>query len=162
MDRINRAAPGELIEYGRGDRPPRDRVQAMRPYVDAGLLHPIQKRVEGELRFLVQRGRGDLNVQLEARRLRCGAVRQKRVRKSSLSMVFDCLAKAVRRGEPCPTNEEIAAACGLTGKLAASYRVRKLVALGKISIEDHSPYGRRVVTILCGALAGKATPGAAL
>lgn len=160
IDRIARAAPGETFEYGRGNNPPRELVQAMRPYVDAGVLHPTQKRVAGEMRFLVQRGRGDFAQ--AARGPRRGAVRRRRVRKSTLTLVLECLVRAVRREQACPTNEEIAAACGLTGKLAASYRVRRLVAAGKIAVVDHSPWGRRVVTILTGPMAGRSTPEAAL
>lgn len=156
LGRIERSAPGSTMEYARGANPPRELVRAMRPLVDAGLLHPTQKRVGGETRYLVQRGAGDFTEALNRRTGR-GVVRRQRIRKTSLSMVLDCLVRAVRRGDPCPTNEELAAVCGLSGKLAASYRMRRLVADGKIALEDHSPWGRRVVTILTGPLAGKAT-----
>ncbi len=161
LDRLSRAAPGTTIEYGRGSTPPRDLVQAMRPFVDAGVLHPTSKRENGEMRFLVQRGSGDLSAAL-ARRQGRGVVRRKRIRKTSTSMVFDSLVRAARRGEPCPTNEELARSCHLSGKLAASYRMRVLVSEGKIAVEDHSPWGRRVVTILRGTCAGKSTREAAL
>lgn len=161
LDQLSRAAPGTTIEYGRGSTPPRDLVQAMRPLVEAGMLHPTSRRVNGEMRFLVQRGSGDLSSAL-ARRQSRGVARSRRIRKTSTSMVFDSLVRAARRGMPCPTNEELARSCQLSGKLAASYRMRVLVGEGKIAVEDHSPYGRRVVTILSGPCAGKATCEAAL
>lgn len=161
LDQLSRAAPGTTIEYGRGSAPPRELVQAMRPFVDAGVLHPTSRREAGEIRYLVQRGSGDLSAALLRRQGR-GVVRRRRIRKTSTSMVFDSLVRAARRGEPCPTNEELARTCHLSGKLAASYRMRVLVAEGKISVEDHSPWGRRVVTILTGIHAGKATRQAAL
>lgn len=153
------ARPGEAMEYGRGDHPPRDVVRAMRGLVDAGVLRPVTRRIGGRegggFQFLVQKGAGgDGPVARAARR---GAVRRRRVRKTSLSMVFDCLARAARRGEACPTNEELARHCGLSGKLAASYRVRRLVAEGRIAVEDRSPFGRRIVTILTGPHTGART-----
>lgn len=154
-----RAAPGERLSYGRGDAPPREAVRAMRSLVDAGVLHPISKREDGGYHFMVERGRGDVSL---ARGSRRGAVRRRRVRKTSLSMVFDCLVRAARRSEPCPTNEELAARCALSGKLAASYRMRRLVASGRIAVEDHSPFGRRVVTVLAGPHAGAKTREAAI
>ena len=156
LDRVAKASPGEVIEYARGDRPPADLVRGMRPLVEAGILHPTQHRDGGQIRFLVQRGAGDLTSAL-SRRPRRGVVRRRRVRKSSISMVFECVASAARKGAACPTNEELALACGLSGRLAASYRMRKLVAEGRIAIEDRHPYGRRVVTILTGPLAGRST-----
>jgi hypothetical protein len=154
-----RARPGESMVYGRGDAPPREAVRAMRSLVAAGVLQPVGKREGDGFLFMVQRGRADLSPVRGPSR---GQVRRRRVRKTSLSMVFDCLVRAARRGEACPTNEELAASCGLTGKLAASYRVRRLVADARIAVEDHSPWGRRVVTILTGPQAGARTREAAI
>lgn len=149
------AAPGDVVTYGRGEHPPREMVRAMAPFVSAGVLHPKQKREAGGILFMIERGSGALaSVHARARR---GTVRRKRVAKSSITLVFECLVRAVRGGQPCPTNDELTAACGLTGRLAASYRMRKLVAMGWIAVEDRHPYGRRKVTILRGPLAGRAT-----
>jgi hypothetical protein len=156
-----RAKPGEPMVYGRGEAPSREAVRAMQDLVEAGVLHPVRKREGDSWLFLVQRGHGDL-AGLRRSTGRRGAVRRRRMKKTSLTMVLDCLTRAARRSEPCPTNDELAARCGLSGKLAASYRVRRLVAAGKIALVDHSPYGRRVVTILQGRHAGAQTREAAI
>ncbi len=70
--------------------------------------------------------------------------------------VLRVLRVAANIGTVCPTNAEIAQACGLLRRDgapdpdAASYRVRKLVAAGAIRIEDFGPTQRRIVTI-CGS-----------
>ncbi len=156
---VETASPGDRFCYGRGESPPREMVQAMRPFVEAGALLPLRQRDGGGFTFIVERGRGALP---RGQRISRGAVRRKRIRKSSLTMVFEALVRAARRGTPCPTNEELAALCHLSGRLAASYRMRCLVQSGHVSVEDHSPYGRRVVTILTGPHAGKATKEAKL
>jgi hypothetical protein len=149
-----RAQYGDSMVYARGDTKPPEAVRAMRSLVDAGVLHPVGKREGDGFLFMVQRGRADIAT---ARGPSRGRVRRARVRKTSLSMVFDMIVRAARRGEPCPTNEELAAQCGLPGKLAASYRVRRLVAGAKLAVEDHSPWGRRVATVLAGPHAGAKT-----
>ena len=159
-----RARPGELLLYGRGDHPPRDLVRVMRPLVDCGVLLPVRKREGKGFAFQVQRGSADMSSALARRQSRQsrGTTRRRRVRKSSLTMVFDCLVRAAKAGAPCPTNDELARKCRLSGKLAASYRMRRLVTLGRISVVDHSPWGRRVVTIITGPHAGAQTCEAAL
>lgn len=154
------AQPGECLIYGRGERPAREAVQAMRPLVESGVLHPAAQCRDGVCTFTVQRGTGPID--LSRPRARRGAVRRRRMRKTDLTLVFEMLVRAAKAGRACPTNEEIARKCGLSDKLAASYRMRKLVHQGLIAVEDRSPYGRRVVTILKGAQAGKATCEAAI
>ena len=154
LDFARASRPGMRMTYGRGEAPPRDAVAAMADLVEARVLVPIRKREAGGYLFMVERGLAPLS---RAERPRRGRARQRLIRKTSLSMVFDMLARAARRGGPCPTNDELAAACRLSGKMAASYRMRRLVADGKIAVEDHSPFGRRVVTILTGPHAGAQT-----
>lgn len=154
------AQPGERLVYGMGERPSREAVQAMRPLVDAGVLHPAARCRDGVCTFTVQRGSGPID--LARPRARRGAVRRRRMRKSEMTLVFEMVVRAAKAGRACPTNEEIAGKCGLSDKLAASYRMRKLVQQGLIAVEDRSPYGRRVVTILKGPHAGKATCEAAI
>lgn len=160
------ARPGDRLEYGRGENPPRELVRSMRQLVDAGVLHPVRVREGAEFRFLIERGRGDFTGHLSREQVRRrqsrGAVRRRRAPRSVLTIVFECIARAARKGEPCPTNEEIAARCGLSGRKHASYRVQQLVAAKRIAIEDRSPWGRRIATILDGPHAGKQTCEAAL
>lgn len=154
------AQPGDRRSYGRGEHPPREAVRAMAPLVAAGVLSPVAKREGGQFLFMVERTRTPL-LPGRARSSR-GRVRRRKPSKNALSIVFDCLARAARRCGPCPTNEELASLCGLSDKLQASYRIRQLVALGRIAIEDRHPWGRRIVTILAGPHAGSRTCEAAL
>lgn len=161
------ARPGETLVYGRGAEVPRETVRAMRPLVDAGVLHPARVCRDGVCTFTVQRGSaslggGRIDLSRGLGSAGRGRVRERRVRKSSLTMVFEMIARAARRGAPCPSNSEIAAACGLSGKQAVIYRVRKLVQSGRIAIEYRGPYNQRIVTVLTGPCAGKATCEAAI
>lgn len=148
--------PGDQIAYGRGEHPPRELVRAMAPLVQAGVLHPKLKREGREYLFLVERGSARLDA-VKARRGARGITRRKVIKRSSLSLVLACITSAAAAGRVCPTNEQIAKACGLTGKDAARYRVSLLVRSGRIAIEDRGPLLPRVVTLLTGRHAGKST-----
>lgn len=128
----------------------------MRALVDAGVLHPKRKREGSEFLFLVERGTAPLSAADERRAAR-GYVRRKTVKKSSLSMVLQCLTAAAVFDRPCPSLTDIAKRCGLSGKGSASSRVSMLAKQGKISVEDCGPLAPRVVTILTGRHAGKST-----
>lgn len=158
------AAPGDSIVYGRGDRPPEDIVRVVGRLSDAGALHPTRRRISaagGEFAFQAQRGSGKISRVLVRPPSR-GQVRTLPANRSSDRAVLKCIEGAVKYGLSCPTNAELARACGLSGAIAASYRVRRLVATGRISIIDHSPYGRRVATIITGRFAGQCTKEAAI
>lgn len=150
-----RAAPGDKAAYGRGARPPAELVRAMRPLVEAGVLQPLAKREGREFLFLVQRGAA--RFESATGRLSRGRARQRMVRRSSLSLVLGLLRAAALAGRTCPTNEQIARACGLAGREAARYRLTLLVRQGKIAIEDRGPGHPRVVTLLIGRHAGLST-----
>jgi len=150
------ASPGDHAVYGRGDRPPAALVEAMLPFVEAGVLHPLRKREGREFLFLIERGSAPMGPASE-RRARRGYVRRQSVRRSSLSMVFECLKAAAVRDCECPTNAELAKRCRLSGKDAARYRMHLLEQKGRIAVDPTGPDGGRVVTILTGRHAGKST-----
>lgn len=150
------AQPGSQVTYGRGENPPRELVQAMRELVDAGVLHPKRKREGNSFLFLVERGSAPLSA-ADQRRAARGYARRQSVKRSSLSMVLQCLTLAAATDRPCPSLEEIAKRCGLSGKSAAQYRVTLLIKNGRIAVEDCGPLAPRVVTILSGRHAGKST-----
>jgi hypothetical protein len=158
------AAPGDSIVYGRGDRAPDDVVRVIGRLSDAGALHPTRRRISaagGEFAFQAQRGSGKIS-RVVMRPAARGRVRTLPTNRSSDRAVMKCIEAAVKYGQPCPTNAELARACGLSGAIAASYRVRRLIATGRISIIDHSPFGRRVVTMMTGRFAGQCTKEAAI
>lgn len=150
------AAPGAQATYGRGDRPPLELVQAMRAMVDAGVLHPKRKREGREFLFLVERGTAPMSA-ADNRRAARGYVRRQTVKRSSVSMVLQCLTAAAVGDRPAPSNEDLAKRCGLSGKDSARYRVGLLIRKGRIAMEDCGPNAPRVVTILTGRHAGKST-----
>lgn len=151
-----RAEPRSVATYGRGDRPPLELVQAMRPLVEAGVLHPKRKREGREFLFLVERGSAPMSA-ADQRRAARGFARRRVVKRSSLSLVLQCLTAAAVSDRPCPSLDELAKRCGLSGKGSARYRVELLARNGKISVEDCGPSNPRVVTILTGRHAGKST-----
>lgn len=152
------AASGDQATYWRGDRPPLELVTAMSPLVEAGVLAPVRKREGKEFLFLVQRTSAPMSA-ADQRRAARGYSRRKVVRRSSLSMVLQCLTAAAVSGRPCPSLDELARRCGLSGKGAAQYRVSLLVKSGRIAIEDRGPNLPRIVTILTGRHAGVSTRG---
>ncbi len=152
------AAAGAQASYGRGDRPPVELVTAMRSLVDAGVLTPVRKREGKEFLFLVQRTSAPMSA-ADQRRAARGYARRQTVRRSSISMVLQCITAAAVSGRPCPSNEQIAKVCHLSGKDAARYRVGLLIKKGRIAIEDHGPNMPRVATILTGRRAGLSTKG---
>lgn len=151
------AQPGARETYGRGSAPDRKLVDGMRDLVEAGVLIPVRKREGRDFLFMVQRGKAAMPLRRGRMVPSCGVVRRKSVRRSSLSMMLNILRDAARRGLPCPSNEELARRCRLSGKAAASYRLRLLVKRGKISVEDRGPMAPRIVTILSGRHAGAST-----
>lgn len=156
-----RAQPGEDVVYAEGVRPGAAIGAMVRGLRDAGLVAMTSKRVDGRLRFIAQRLPDPRPSQLRARQVSQRGRFQLAANDGAMTTraVLRILQQAAARGLPCPTNEELAKRVGLNGKVAASYRVRRLVQLGKISVEEPSPLERRVVTILA---TGKQTQRAML
>ncbi|RSU76575.1 hypothetical protein BRX37_08340 [Sphingomonas sp. S-NIH.Pt3_0716] len=156
-----RAQPGEDVVYAEGVRPGDAIGATVRGLHDAGLVAMTSKRVDGRLRFIAQRLPDPRPSQLRARQVPQRGRFQLAANDGAMTTraVLRILQQAAARGLPCPTNEELAKRVGLNGKVAASYRVRRLVQLGKISVEEPSPLERRVVTILA---TGKQTQRAML
>lgn len=148
---VERAKPGEDVVYAEGVRPADLIGGFVRSQADAGLVTMTSKRVDGRLRFIAQR----LPDPRPSERIARGpqhrgrfAKRQVKGRRTAERLIYKLLCEAARCNRPCPTNSELAARVGLSGAVAASYRVRRLVAAGDIIVEEPSPLERRVVTIV--------------
>ncbi len=144
-----RALPGEDVVYSTGARPGDAIGAAVRQLHAAGLVTMTSKRMDGRLRHIVQR----LPEPRPSQQLRKPVPRGRFTvasddAKRTTRMVLRQLARAAGRGEPCPTNAELARAVGLKDAVAASYRMRRLVKDGAIVVEEPSPIERRVVTIV--------------
>ena len=165
---VRQAKPGQRQSLGVADAMPLATGQLCRELTDAGVLTPLRRREGAHFRFLVERGTAPvpkhLRAEHHARRQRRGkAGRFKRQpRRSADAMVFRLIRCAAVHDRPCPTNEEIARLCHLSGRQSASYRMRRLVEAGKIVLADHGPLERRVATVLVGSAAGKSTRRARL
>lgn len=144
-----RALPGEDVVYSTGVRPAEKIGAAVRALHDSGVVALTSKRVDGGFRFIAQRladPRPSQHVRKAAPRGRFSPASDDA--KRTTHMVLRQLARAAKRGDPCPTNAELARAVGLKDAVAASYRVRRLVKDGAIVVEEPSPLERRVVTIV--------------
>ncbi|MBA4092277.1 MAG: hypothetical protein C0494_17030 [Sphingobium sp.] len=143
-----RALPGEDAVYSVGARPGDKIGAAARELQAAGLVTMTSKRMDGRLRHIVQRladPRPSRKVYAAPRgRFAPASDDAKRATRAVLRL----LVRAAKRGEPCPTNAELARAVGLKDAVAASYRMRRLVKDGAIVVEEPSPLERRVVTIV--------------
>lgn len=157
-DWVARAMPGEDVAYATGERPDRSIAPFAAQLREAGLVALTAKRVGREFRFIAQRRAGSIERLAPVRRFNRGQYRE-RGQRTSETMILRALNRAADRGLPCPTNAELARVAGLSGAIAASYRMRRLVAAGKIRVEEPSPLERRVVTIVA---TGKTTVRGAL
>lgn len=163
MGWAERARPGETVAYARDHITPDLRAQT-RPMIDAGIIIPLFTRVSGEGVYLAKRGEGRI-ARMKRRQAQIkgnGGRFTPKKKRSAEGAVLRILRHAASNQRPCPTNRELARACDLTDDKCASYRMRRLVKAGYIAVEDHSPFGRRVVTILTGKYAGMKTSEAAL
>lgn len=148
-DWVARSIPGEDVVYGQGERPRREVALYARQLQDAGLVALTSKRERDGFRFIAQRRAGAFEA-LQARRAvgNRGRFKRKAVLATAETLILRALKRAAARSRPCPTNAELAAAAGLSGAIAASYRVRRLAQRGLIIVEEPSPIERRVVTIV--------------
>jgi hypothetical protein len=153
---VERARPGEDAVYATGERPPADIAAVARGLYDARLVTLTSLRVKGGHRFILQRlpDVRPSQLRLQAQQNRGKFVKSATDGRVTAKAVLRLLSHAASHDLPCPTNAELARRVGLKDAIAASYRVRRLVADGKITVELPSPIERRVVTIIA---TGKST-----
>ncbi|VWX56695.1 conserved hypothetical protein [Sphingorhabdus sp. 109] len=162
MGWAERARPGDTIAYARDHITPSLAAQT-RPMIDAGIIIPLFTRDRGEGVYLAKRGEGRIaRVKRRQAQVRNDGRFRRKPRRSIEGVLLRILRHAASHNRPCPTNRELARACNLSDDKSASYRMRCLVKAGYIAVEDHSPFGRRVITILTGKYAGMKTAEAAL
>ncbi|MBJ7442866.1 MAG: winged helix-turn-helix domain-containing protein [Sphingobium sp.] len=156
-DWAERAQAGEDVVYCTGVRPDETIGAAARALCESGVVTLTARRVAAEsgggFRFIAQRLADPRPSQIRARRRsNSGQFRQGQPAsgdaKRTTRAVLRLLVQAANRDAPCPTNAEIAVRVGLTGSVAASYRMRRLVRDGMISVEEPGPCERRIVTIV--------------
>lgn len=141
VDWVSNAAAGDAVVYARGDAPPRQAAAVARLMQDQGLIDLTRRReTTGRFQFIIQR---------RAKPFAAPTTRARRFARSSAeTAILRMIRAAIRLRQPCPTNAEFAAGAGLSGRLAASYRLRRLVAAGTINLLDYGPFEHRVAVLV--------------
>lgn len=145
------------LVLGEGAALPSSTARVVSVLADAKIIDIARRKLAADhYRFIVQRRsaryveRATVTPRQAMARPRAG-ISERRILK--------ILIRAAERNLPCPTNPVLAHLVGLSGEQAASYRMRRLVAQGKIRVEvPGDPRMHRVVTIVA---SGKRTRGGA-
>lgn len=144
---VEGAAPGDDVVYATGVRPAEGIGAVVRSLHEKGLVTMTSKRGADGFRFIAQRLANPRQQRGPEHRGRF-AKREIKGRRTAERLILKILTTAAAKGQACPTNAELAKRAGLSGAVAASYRVRRLVQSGAIVVEEPSPLERRVVTIV--------------
>lgn len=161
------AQPGDSLCLGRGVALPADVGAMVNVLAATGILHPARQRISGrDFSFVAQRGSAPFVHYVSGTRPPLRPRKDRRAdspvptqaRRSTDTMLLRLLRWCVAQQRACPTNAELARACGLSGSVAGSYRMRRLVQAEAIRITDYGPFEHRVVTLLTGRRAGQSTP----
>lgn len=146
------AATGDEIVYATGPTLPleSETVLLSRALIAEGVVTPFQRRNAATrgLEYVLRKRVADPNPPAPVRHV------PPRGDDDLDARVLREISRAANMGLVCPSNMELARACGLFGRGgqpdadAASYRFRKLIAAGAIRSEDMGPNKRRIVTIV--------------
>jgi len=140
---VTMAEPGDELVYATGIALPASApaVVAVRDLVADGLVRTHMRRVGKGFEYFAIRRAPEVNPVQPPRHVAPP-------RDDGDTRVLRVLTRAANLRQVCPTNAEIARECGLKDAVAASYRLRKLIADGAIKSEDQGPNQRRIVTIV--------------
>lgn len=163
------SSPGDSLCLGRGEALPADVGAQINLLAAGGVLHPARTRISArDFAFVAQRGSAPISrihslsggpaAPRPRKDRRAVSPVPSAARRSTETMLLRVIRWCVAQQRPCPTNDDLARACGLSGGLAVSYRLRKLVAENKIAIDHFGPFEHRVITLLIGRRAGQSTP----
>ena len=137
LDWTRGAKPGDSAVYARGETIPRPVSTMATRLAGLGLVDLTRRREGRGWQFLIQRRSKAFKLAEDRRRGRNYG------RASAETVILRMIREAIRLKQPCPTNAEFAEGACLSGRIAASYRLRKLIAAGKIILIDHGPFERR-------------------
>lgn len=142
VDWVRKAKAGDVAVYARGETLSRQVATVAGQMEDQGLVDLTRRREGRGWQFIIQRRAKSFKPAFDRRRGRNYG------RASAETVILRMIREAIRLKQPCPTNIEFADAAGLSGGLAASYRLRKLVKGGKIALVDCGPDERRVAVLI--------------
>lgn len=137
---VRNAKAGDKAVYARGEALNREVATVAFRLSEQGLIDLAQRRDLSGRQYIMQRRSKPYDSTRRTRR--------SFPRGSAETVILRAIEEAIRYGRPCPTNAEFAAEAGLAGAISASYRLRKLVAQGKIVLVDHGPFERRVAVLV--------------
>lgn len=135
---VKRAKAADAVVYAREGSAPRQVLAIAVRLENQGLVDLTRKRDASGAQLIMQRRTKRFGMGLTAR----GSMIHRRY--SAELLIERTIRGAARNGRPCPTNAELADAAALTTRVAASYRLRKLVKAGKLTLIDHGPFEHRV------------------
>jgi len=133
LEWVRNAKAGDMAVYGRGETLSRQVAAIAVRLQEQGLVDLTRRREGRGWQFLIQRRTKPFGTH----RVRLYGV------DSAEAVILRMVREAIRLKQPCPTNQEFAEAAGLPDRLAASYRLRRLVSHGKLLLIDHGPFERR-------------------
>jgi hypothetical protein len=151
---VRGAKAGDCAVYARGELLPRAVAAVARRMQEQGLVALTHRREPDTRVFqhLMQRQEKPYAVARGQRRGRNYGPA------TAETVILRMIAEAIRLRQPCPTNAEFAEAALLAGADSASYRLRKLIAAGKIVLSDGGPKMRRVATMVESGLSTASGP----
>ncbi len=139
------AAPGHSAVYAKGPSldPRHEVVILVKDWIATGEVNPVQRRVDGELVYQVQRrAAGPDAIDGVTRRLRLSEAEAE----TPEGKLLTHLSRLANLGLPCPSNAEIAEAIGWRDGEAVRYRFNNLKKAGQIDVAISGE--RRVVLIV--------------
>lgn len=138
-DWVERAAPGDTLAYATGAVPPRTAAAWVlaRELAEARLVALTSRRTAEGWAWIAER----LGLPGAALPASAPAVDMMMLR------VAEEVLRCANAGEPCPTDGELAARCGLPGTDAVNYRLRKAVKARLVELQKPmQPGERRIAT----------------
>jgi len=136
---VRRAQVGERIIYAR-ERLEKAVATEARTLMEAGAVQLNGRKGDDGYEYIMARREGSATVDQAPVSLAEDA-------DDALARVMKVLRRAANFGRICPSNIELARACGLKDADAAAYLIRKAVSFNLIRVEDRRPK-RRIVQIV--------------
>lgn len=138
------ARPGHSAIYAVGAALDRNEpvVKLVNDWIATSEVIPVQRRVDGALRYEVQRITKAADDEATPRRLRLDA----EFAETPEGHMLSHLSRLANMNVPCPSNPELAGVLGLRDGEAARYRFNNLVRAGHILVTSDGE--RRIVTIV--------------
>lgn len=141
VDWVRRAKAGDAVVYGRAGEASRSVKALVARLTGQDLITPTTKRDAAGVQLVMQR---------RSKRIGMGVTRHGVMihrRYSEEAQILGAIRRAARRGEPCPSNNDLAELAGLSGPKQASYRLSKLERARELTVTFEGPDRMRVAIL---------------